>query len=154
MPTISIHMPEQSGQTGLILFLRKTSDGTLVNAGGDSLTEDPVLSGRFTATVAETHAEVVAASVANSGSLIVRDGWISVGGTIVLDGYPSGDATLAKQEEILDRSGYLLAILAGSINNAGASTETYMIDVGDTYTVAYSGLTNTGNRSGASLTKS
>ena len=95
MPTVSIHMPEQSGQTGLTLFLRKTSDGTLLNAGGDGLTEDPESSGRFVATVAETHAEIVAASVTNAGSLTVRDGWLAVGGTIVVDGYPSSDPPTA-----------------------------------------------------------
>lgn len=89
MPTVSIHMPEQSGQTGQLLYLRKTSDGTLLNAGGDALTESPASSGRFTATVAETISETLHAAVV-SGGLTVRDGWVAAGETIVRDGYPSG----------------------------------------------------------------
>jgi hypothetical protein len=56
--------------------------------------------------------------------------------------------------EIKDRQGYTLAILAGSISNAGSATETYVINIGDIYTVAYSGLTSLGNRGGVSLNKS
>lgn len=38
MATVSIHMPELTGEAGpFTLFVRKTSDGTLLNAGGDFL---------------------------------------------------------------------------------------------------------------------
>ena len=89
MTTVSIHMEEQSGQSGLSLYLRKTSDGTLLNAGGDALTESPASSGRFTATVAEAWTELLSASVLNGSSLVVRTGWVSNGETIVRDAYPS-----------------------------------------------------------------
>lgn len=88
MTTVSIHMPENTGLTGFTLYLRKTSDGTLVNTGGDALTESPASSGRFTATVAESWTETLAAVVLDSNSLAVRDGWLAVGETIVRDGYP------------------------------------------------------------------
>lgn len=88
MSTISIHMPEQTGLTSQILYLRKTSDGVLVNTGGDALTEAPASSGRFTATVGETWAETLSVTVKSSDGFAVRDGWLAVGGTIVLDGYP------------------------------------------------------------------
>jgi hypothetical protein len=61
MTTVSIHMPENTGLTGFTLYLRNTSDGTLLNTGGDALTESPASSGRFTATVAESWAETLAA---------------------------------------------------------------------------------------------
>ena len=59
MPTtISISLASISGEAGpFTLFLRKTSDRSLVNAGGDALTEvevDTVKTGVWTATVAET----------------------------------------------------------------------------------------------------
>ena len=95
MPTITIHMPEQTGQTGLTLFIRKTSDGNLLNAGGDALTESPAASGRFVATVAETIAQVSHCTIRNAASLAVRDGWLSAGGTIVVDGYPLDAVTAA-----------------------------------------------------------
>lgn len=85
MATVSIHMPEQTGLTGQTLYLRKTSDGTLVNTGGDSLTESPASSGRFTATVAESWTETLSATVKNSGGLAVRDGWLHVDETIIVD---------------------------------------------------------------------
>lgn len=95
MPTVSIHMPENVGLTGFTLFLRKTSDGTLVNAGGDTLTESPTASGRFTATVAESWTETLAAVVLDSSSLAVRDGWLASGETIVSDSYSSGGGSTA-----------------------------------------------------------
>lgn len=101
MPTVSIHMPEQSGQTGQLLYLRKTSDGTLLNAGGDALTESPASSGRFTATVAETISETLQAAVV-SGGLTVRDGWVAAGETIVRDGYPGTGALTSEQQAQLD----------------------------------------------------
>ena len=121
MTTVSIHMAEQSGQSGLSLYLRKTSDGTLVNTGGDSLTESPASSGRFTATVAETWAETLAASVQNASSLIVRDGWLAEGETIVRDAYPSsgggggaGDASQVTLLAVEDKVDAISVALAGS----------------------------------------
>lgn len=120
MTTVSIHMQEQSGQSGLSLYLRKTSDGTLLNTGGDPLTESPASSGRFTATVEETWAETLAAAIVQGG-LTVRDGWLAVGETIVRDAYPSsgggggggeGDAsqvTLLAVEEKVDAISVALA---------------------------------------------
>ena len=134
MAVVSIHMPEQSGQTGLTLFLRKTSDGTLLNAGGDALAESPASSGRFTATVAETWAETLAASVRNASNLTVRDGWLASGETIVRDAYPSaggsggaGDAEQATSLEILEAVDSIAVALSGSgpVEPTGA-TETVM----------------------------
>lgn len=98
MTTVTIHMPEQSGQTGLSLYMRKTSDGTLLNTGGDALTEAPASSGRFTTDVAELWTETLAAAVVNGSSLTVRDGWLAAGSTIVVDAYPVDIASL--QEDI------------------------------------------------------
>lgn len=120
MTMVSIHMPEQSGQSGLTLFLRKTSDGTLLNAGGDALSESPASSGRFIATVAETWAETLAASVRNASSLTVRDGWLAVGETIVRDAFPSsggggaGDASQATLLEVEDKVDAIAAAFAGA----------------------------------------
>jgi hypothetical protein len=124
-------MPEQSGQTGLTLFLRNASDGALLNAGGDALTESPASSGRFTADVAETWAETLAASVRNASSLTIRDGWLAVGETIVRDSYPSGggagDASQETVEEVLDVANSIaVAIAGGSPVEPTGATETVM----------------------------
>jgi len=81
-------MPEETGLTDQSLWLRSTIDGTLLNAAGDLLTEAPASSGRFTATVAETHAALQAAVVLRGG-LAIRDGWLVVDEIVVRDAYPS-----------------------------------------------------------------
>lgn len=137
MAEISIHMPEQSGQTGQTLWLRNTSDGTLLNAGGDALAESPASSGRFVATVAEAIAETVHCSVV-SGSLTVRDGWLAVGDAVVRDAYPSssgggGDAEQATLEEVQDAVDGIALSLSGTRINvtsrvSGSTITAYMGD--------------------------
>ena len=66
----------------------------------------------------------------------------------------AADAVTEIQGTMPDRLGYLLAILAGAISDAGTAGETYTITLnGNTFTVDYSGLDSTGNRTGATLTK-
>jgi hypothetical protein len=66
----------------------------------------------------------------------------------------SGLATSANQTTILDRQGYALAVLAGTIADAQTAAETYQIVIGgSTYTVDFSGLDASGNRGGQTLTK-
>jgi len=66
----------------------------------------------------------------------------------------SGLATLANQTLILDRQGFALAVLAGTISDAQTAAETYAITLGvNTYTVDFSGLDASGNRSGQTLVK-
>jgi hypothetical protein len=66
----------------------------------------------------------------------------------------AADAVTEIQGTMPDRLGYLLSILAGAISDAGTSVETYTITLGaSTFTVDYSGLDSTGNRTGATLTK-
>jgi hypothetical protein len=66
----------------------------------------------------------------------------------------SGLATLANQTTILDRQGFALAVLAGTISDAQTAAETYAITIsGSTYTVDFAGLDASGNRSGQTLVK-
>jgi hypothetical protein len=66
----------------------------------------------------------------------------------------AADAVTEIQGAMPDRLGYLLSILAGAISDAGTAAETYTITLGaSTFTVDYSGLDATGNRTGATLTK-
>jgi len=66
----------------------------------------------------------------------------------------AGLATSANQTLILDRQGFALAVLAGTISDAQTSAETYAITIsGSTYTVDFAGLDASGNRSGQTLVK-
>ena len=66
----------------------------------------------------------------------------------------AADAVTEIQGTMPDRLGYLLSILAGAISDAGTAAETYAITLnGNTFTVDYSGLDATGNRTGATLSK-
>ena len=65
-------------------------------------------------------------------------------------------AALATVDSLVDllvsRSGYQMSILAGAISNAQDAAEAYSITLdGNTYSVTYSGLDASGNRSGATL---
>ncbi len=84
MATVSIFMPNMSGVTGLSLYLRKTSDYSLINAGGDALSESGS-TGWFTATVSEPWTEQLSATVVDGDGLIPYGGWLGVGATIVSD---------------------------------------------------------------------
>jgi hypothetical protein len=106
MPTIAVHAPELSGETGLTLYLW-TLAGALLNTGGDALEESPASSGRFSATVAETPDATVHARIHDAVG-IVREGWLPNGTTLIIDSYPatgssgSGDAEQSTSEEILE----------------------------------------------------
>jgi hypothetical protein len=76
------------------------------------------------------------------------------GDTVLIDPTSHVHAIANIQGVMPDRLGYLLAILAGAISDAGTAAETYTITLnGSTFTVDYSGLDSTGNRTGATLTK-
>lgn len=66
----------------------------------------------------------------------------------------SGLATSANQTILIDGVGFITSVLMGSISDAGTAAETYQIAFGGaTYTVDYSGLDATGNRSTTTRTK-
>jgi hypothetical protein len=72
---------------------------------------------------------------------------LPVGSTLVQDEYPDTQS--------LDAANFCLAVLAGTIADAQTSDESYAITRdGSTYTIDFTGLDSTGNRGGATLTKS
>jgi hypothetical protein len=76
------------------------------------------------------------------------------GDTVLIDPTSHVHTVSEIQGTMPDRLGYLLAILAGAISDAGTAAETYTITLGaSTFTVDYSGLDSTGNRTGATLSK-
>ena len=66
----------------------------------------------------------------------------------------SGLATAANLLIVSDGVGFLTSVLLGTISDAGTAGETYVITFGGaTYTLDYTGLDATGNRSGVTRTK-
>lgn len=122
--TITLHALDLSGETTLKLFLRK-DDGTLLNTGGDALTEISS-SGVFTATLAESRVGLgdlsyrVCLSTETADNLLI-DGFlpetettIGASGTAVLD--PASQTQLDKIE----------ASTCGTVSGAGTATEVFV----------------------------
>ena len=66
----------------------------------------------------------------------------------------SGLATAANQVILIDRVSYALTALVGACSDAQTAAETYTLSIGgNTYTLDYSGLDASGNRSTTTLTK-
>jgi hypothetical protein len=66
----------------------------------------------------------------------------------------SGLATAANLLIAIDRVSYCLSALAGNCSDAQTAAETYVLTIGgNTYTVDYSGLDASGNRSTTTLSK-
>ena len=85
MATISVNLPSNSGDTGLVLLLYSLSDGSLLNpSAGDSLSE--VANGLFTATVDNAHipsGQDVRADVQNSSQSVIYTNILYDGSTLV-----------------------------------------------------------------------
>ena len=75
---VKCYLPQLSQVTGFTLWLRKCSDFSLVNAGGDTLSESGT-SGWFTATVAETWTETLSATILDSSGLCPASGILGIG---------------------------------------------------------------------------
>ena len=82
--------------------------------------------------------------------------WLTAAGTAAdyIVELQTAIGTATNQTAILDRQGYTLAILAGTISDAQTAAETYAITLGaNTFTVDFAGLDASGNRAGQTLTK-
>lgn len=158
--TITLHALDLSGETTLKLFLRK-DDGTLLNTGGDALTEISS-SGVFTATLAESRSGLgvlnarVCLGTETAANLVYDDSLPE--SSTVLGAKVNAELDSATQTQITNienASGYLLAVLAGACADPQTASETYAITVfGSTFTVDMAGQTSTGTRTAPTLTKS
>lgn len=93
----------------------------------------------------------IAASIHNAEANSIPAGALTAAAIAEIQ---SGLATAANQVVLIDGVGFVTSVLMGSISDAGTATETYQIAFGgSTYTVDYSGLDATGNRSATTRTK-
>jgi hypothetical protein len=124
--------------------LWKTSDQSLVNAGGNALTESGT-SGWFSADVAETWTERLSAAVIDADGLVPQSGWLGVGETIVAD-VLTGAAEL--DSDTSAKLARIEAVVSGTLSGAGTSTEIF---VGPSATVTVT-VDADGNRSAVEVT--
>ena len=123
-----------------------------MNSGASQEQNSPILSttnnGDGTITVTLENALVTAPS---AGDTVLIDPTSHVHSVAEIQ---SGLATAANLLIAIDRVSYCLSALAGNCSDAQTATETYVLSIGgNTYTVDYSGLDASGNRSTTTLSK-
>ena len=112
-------------------------------------------------TVQVTGSNHVAADIHELQPAVITDaafaaGWLTAAGTAAdyITELQTAIGTATNQTAILDRVSFALSALAGSCSDAQTAAETYVLSIGgNTYTVDYSGLDASGNRSTTTLTK-
>ena len=112
-------------------------------------------------TVQVTGSNHVAADIHQLQVAVITDaafaaGWLTAAGTAAdyVTELQTALGTATNQTAILDRVSFALSALAGSCSDAQTAAETYVLSIdGNTYTVDYSGLDASGNRSTTTLTK-
>jgi hypothetical protein len=120
--SITVWLDDQIGIAGQYLWLRK-SDGTLLNTGGDALT-DPDDTGLFSATLNESRTGLGTLRATITGSSDPTDavaaGWLAESSALVVDDYPqsasggAGDASQETVQEVLDVVNSIAIGFAGS----------------------------------------
>ena len=123
-----------------------------MNSGASQEQNSPILNtvnnGDGTITVTLENALVTAPS---AGDTVLIDPTSHVHSVAEIQ---SGLATAANLLIAIDRVSYCLSALAGNCSDAQTAAETYVLSIGgNTYTVDYSGLDASGNRSTTTLTK-
>ena len=112
-------------------------------------------------TVQVTGSNHVAADIHQLQAAVITDaafaaGWLTAAGTAAdyVTELQTALGTATNQTAILDRVSFALSALVGACSDAQTAAETYVLSIGgNTYTVDYSGLDASGNRSTTTLTK-
>lgn len=136
--SIKLNALDLSGET-LTLFLRK-SDGTLLNTGGDPMTESGT-TGFFTATLTESRVGLGSLAVrvcagVESAANVLYDGFLPEGSLVIDSLTGGGDATLAKQTEILTAIAdiSLTQLAAITVESGVIANFPETLTIGDSYT--------------------
>ena len=124
-------------------------DGVLVAANYNQRTVQVTGSNHVAADIHELQAGVITATDFSPD-------WFTAAGIAsdAVTEIQSGLATTANQVILIDRVSYALTALVGACSDAQTAAETYVLSIGgNTYTLDYSGLDASGNRSTTTLTK-
>ena len=158
-------------QLGDIPTVAEFEARTLVAAGYASSThwtstragylDSVLLAANANRTVQVTGSNHVAADIHELQAAVITSaafasGWLTAAGTAAdyITELQTALGTATNQTAILDRVSFALSALAGACSDAQTAAETYVLSIGgNTYTVDYSGLDASGNRSTTTLTK-
>ena len=124
-------------------------DGVLIAANYNQRTVQVTGSNHVAADIHELQPAVIT-------SAAFAAGWLTASGTAAdyITELQTALGTATNQTAILDRVSFALSALAGNCSTAQTATETYVLSIGgNTYTVDYSGLDASGNRSTTTLSK-
>jgi len=121
-----------------------TYGGQVVRSTNSNVTVQITGSNHIAADVHEFQADVLTSAATDATFVAeVQSGLATSAALATVDGLV---------DLLVSRSGYQMSILAGAISNAQDAAEAYSITLdGSTYSVTYSGLDASGNRSGATL---
>jgi hypothetical protein len=170
--TAAVTVGTNADKTGYSLTTAPPTAAAIADAVWDEIMSTHTINGSYGShvvrsanqnqnTVSITGSQHVAADVhafqaAVIDSAAFASNWLTAAGTAAdyITELQAAIGTLANQTTILDRQGYALAILAGTISDAQTAAETYAITLGaNTFTVDFAGLDSSGNRTGQTLTK-
>jgi hypothetical protein len=170
--TASVTVGTNNDKTGYSLTVAPPTAAAIADAVWDEIMSTHTINGSYGShvvrsanqnqnTVSITGSQHVAADVHElQAAVITADkfaaSWLTAAGTAAdyITELQTAIGTATNQTAILDRQGYTLAILAGTISDAQTAAETYAITLGaNTFTVDFAGLDASGNRAGQTLTK-
>ena len=170
--TASVTVGTNNDKTGYSLTVAPPTAAAIADAVWDEIMSTHTINGSYGShvvrsanqnqnTVSITGSQHVAADIHElQAAVITADkfaaNWLTAAGTAAdyITELQTAIGTAANQTTILDRQGYTLAVLAGTISDAQTAAETYAITLGaNTFTVDFAGLDASGNRTGQTLTK-
>ena len=170
--TAGVTVTTNNDKTGYSLTVTPPTSAAIADAVWDESMSTHTINGSYGShvvrsanqnqnTVAITGSQHVAADVHElQAAVITADkfaaSWLTAAGTAAdyITELQTAIGTATNQTTILDRLGYTLAVLAGTISDAQTAAETYTIVLGaNTFTVDFTGLDASGNRTGQTLTK-
>ena len=169
--TASVTVGTNNDKTGYTLTVTPPTSAAIADAVWDELYSGHTTNGSYgdsvllalnsNRTVQVTGSHHVAAAIHDLQPAVIDSthfaaNWLTAAGTAAdyITELQTAIGTAADQTTILDRQGYTLAILAGTISDAQTAAETYAIVLGaNTFTVDFTGLDASGNRTGQTLTK-
>ena len=170
--TAAVTVGTNNDKTGYSLTVTPPTSAAIADAVWDEIMSTHTVNGSYGShvvrsanqnqnTVSITGSQHVAADVHElQASVITADkfaaNWLTAAGTAAdyITELQTAIGTATNQTTILDRQGYTLAVLAGTISDAQTAAETYAITLGaNTFTVDFAGLDSSGNRTGQTLTK-
>jgi hypothetical protein len=170
--TAAVTVGTNNDKTGYTLTVTPPTAAAIADAVWDEIMSTHTINGSYGShvvrsanqnqnTVAVTGSQHIAADIHQLQPAVIDSthfaaNWLTAAGTAAdyIAELQTAIGTATNQAAILDRLGYTLAVLAGTISDAQTAAETYAIVLGaNTFTVDFTGLDASGNRTGQALTK-